>query len=76
MPMIDWLRTILDCFNGGAWPYWVRGLGRQLDCDNERDRNRALRIDAVGGPSRVCRVEVLGTAGAFGGRITVSRLAT
>jgi len=49
MPMIDWLRTILDCFNGGAWPYWVRGLGRQLDCDNERDRNRALRIDAVGG---------------------------
>jgi len=34
---MDRLKSFPDWINGGAWPFLVRGVIRQLNCDNERD---------------------------------------
>ena len=35
--MNDRLKIFQDDFNGGAWPFLVRGMICQVNSDNERD---------------------------------------
>ena len=35
--MIDRVKLFHDSMRGGAWPFLVRGVNRQVNSDNERD---------------------------------------